>query len=105
MIIFKIILIWLVLAFLFVWYWHRRGRKMIHLRKYGKRRLDQMQLAIDDLNAENDPPERDFAMEREKLEADSEDAEEGRQERARERHEEIIQEMKAMARLEKEEKK
>jgi cbb3-type cytochrome oxidase subunit 3 len=91
-------LAWLALAFLLAWVWHR-------FRKHGKRRLDQVQCAIDDLDAADDPPERDFVMERAKHEAQREDAEEARQERARERHEEIIQEMKAMARLEKEEKK
>jgi cbb3-type cytochrome oxidase subunit 3 len=49
MMIFKIILIWLGIAFLLAWAWHR-------FRKHGKRRRDQMQCVIDDLDAENDPP-------------------------------------------------
>jgi flagellar biosynthesis/type III secretory pathway M-ring protein FliF/YscJ len=91
-------LAWLALAFLLAWAWHR-------FMVYEKRRRDQMQCAIDDLDAADDPPERDFVMERAKHEAQREDAEEARQERARERHEEIIREMNEMARLEKEEKK
>lgn len=68
---------WLALSFLLAWAWHR-------FRTYEKCRVDQMRFAIDDLDAENNPPGRDFVMERSKLEAQREDAEEARQELLRE---------------------
>lgn len=69
-------LIWLGVAVLIAWWWHRpRARE--------KRLIGQLRLSLDDLDAE-DEPERDFMMERAKLEAQREDAEEARQEVLRE---------------------
>ena len=65
---------WLALSFLFAWGWYR-------WRRHEKALLDKLQLSADD----DEPIERDFVMERAKLEADREDAEEGRKERLREK--------------------
>jgi hypothetical protein len=68
-------IVWIGIAVLIAWAWYR-------LRAYEKWLVDQMRFAIDDLDAENDPPERDFVMERSKHEAQMEDAEEARRELA-----------------------
>ena len=70
------ILGWIGASLLFAWGWSR-------WRRHEEALLDDEQFSIDD----DEPIERDFVMERARLEADREDAEEGRQERLREKKE------------------
>lgn len=70
-------IVWIGIAVLIAWWWHR-------LRAHGKRIEELQRRFFDNIDAEHDPPERDFVMERSKLEADREDAEEARQELLRE---------------------
>jgi flagellar biosynthesis/type III secretory pathway M-ring protein FliF/YscJ len=79
-------LVWLALSVLMAWVWHRL-RTSEYRDEYTSREIDQ---DCAESNLDDADEERDFVMERAKLEADREDAEEGRQERIREKLEAIF---------------
>jgi len=72
---------WLALSVLMAWVWHRL-RTSEYRAEYTSREIDQ---DCAESNLDDADEERDFVMERARLEADREDAEEGRQERLREK--------------------